>query len=149
MRKVVAVVCLVWALIASKKIQAQNYLYSMGNPTFSTQIPIENGFINVNNGEIHIEIPLATHAQRGSLQLNERLIYDSRIWKIVNGSGYSWQPTNVPNSMGGWVFSSGTATGTYSYFTLGGQVFCDPNNKIEGYYNYTQYVGWQWTDPQG
>src|SRR5437879_2404632 len=103
MRKL-AVVCLCFAFALSwvNQLHAQNYVYSTGNPTFSTQIPIENGFINVNNGEIHIEIPLATHPQRGNLSMNERLIYDSRIWRIVSNSGYSWQPTNVPNSMGGW-----------------------------------------------
>lgn len=149
MRKCVALGWLVCALFASKNMMAQNYVYATGNPTFSTQIPIENGFINVNNGEIHIEIPLATHSQRGSLQLNERLVYDSRIWKIVYNNGYIWQPTNVPNSMGGWVFSSGTATGTYSYNTSTGFIWCNPQNPINGYYNYTQYLNFQWTDPQG
>jgi len=149
MKHFVAIVCLVCALMVSKSTLAQNYLYATGNPTFSSQIPVENGFINVNNGEVHIEIPLSTHSQRGSLRLNERLIYDSRIWKIAYNSGYKWQPTNVPNSMGGWVFSSGTATGTYSYSTLGGQVWCYPSNPSMGYYNYTQYVDFMWTDPQG
>lgn len=148
MRKLVAVVCLACALIVSKG-RAQNYLYATGNPTFSTQIPIENGFINVNNGEIHIEIPLATHPQRGNLQLNERLVYDSRIWKIIYNNGYQFQPTNVPNSMGGWVFSSGTATGTYTYNTQTGTVLCNPQNLNNGYYSYIQYLNWQWTDPQG
>src|ERR1700740_800556 len=109
MRKSVAVYfCLLLGMLGKSQIHAQNYLYATGNPTFSTQIPIENGFINVNNGDIHIEIPLATHAQRGRLPLAERLIYDSRIWKIVHNSSYSWQPTNIPNSMGGWTFSSGS-----------------------------------------
>src|SRR5712672_4680528 len=74
MKRLVVFVCLASALIVSKQLPAQNYLYATGDPTFSTQIPIENGFINVNNGEIHIEIPLVTHSQRGSLQLNERLV---------------------------------------------------------------------------
>src|ERR1700749_4406192 len=102
--------CLGVALIAQVRAHAQNYLYATGNPTFSAQIPIENGFINVNNGDIHIEIPLAVHQQRGRLTLNERLVYDSRIWKIAlnpNTGGNWWQPTNVPNSMGGWSFYSG------------------------------------------
>jgi RHS repeat-associated protein len=60
----------------------------------------ENGSIIVNNGEIHMDIPLATHTQRGRIPLVESLEYDSRIWQIV--PAYSWQPSNVPNSMGGW-----------------------------------------------
>lgn len=143
--------CLAFLLGYMKQLHAQNYLYATGSPTFSTQIPIENGFINVNNGDIHIEIPLATHPQRGRLQLNERLIYDSRIWKIVQNGGYSWQPTNVPNSMGGWVFSSGLEGGTVSYSNYGGQsqTPCDPADIAFGYYSYNQYDSWVWTDPQG
>lgn len=150
MRKsAVVCLCLVLALSAKTQLHAQNYVYATGNPSFSTQIPIENGFINVNNGEIHMEIPLATHTQRGRLPLNERLIYDSRIWKIVNSSGYSWQPTNVPNSMGGWVFSSGAGVGTISYGQDGGTTWCNPGNLIYGYYQTNQYDHWVWTDPQG
>lgn len=130
----------------SKSLLAQNYLYATGSPAFSTQIPIENGFINVNNGEIHMEIPLATHAQRGKLQLNERLIYDSRIWKIVNNNGYSWQPTNVPNSMGGWVFSSGANDGSVSFSTTSGTQSCGGG---EGLQPHTTYLGFTWVDPQG
>jgi hypothetical protein len=93
-------ICLLVAAIVTSAAHAQSYVYATGNPSFSTQIPIENGSINVNNGEIHMEIPLATHTQRGRIPLVESLEYDSRIWQIV--PAYSWQPTNVPNSMGGW-----------------------------------------------
>ena len=65
-------------------------------------IPIENGFINVANGEVHLEIPIATLPQRGSLPLDERLVYDSRIWQIVStGSSFSFEPTNVPDAYSG------------------------------------------------
>jgi RHS repeat-associated protein len=131
---------------ACRSLLAQNYLYATGSPTYSTQIPIENGFVNVNNGEIHIEIPLATHAQRGKLQLNERLIYDSRIWRIASNNGYSWQPTNVPNSMGGWVFSSGANNGSVYFNTLSGTQSCGGGEGIQPYY---RYWGFTWTDPQG
>ena len=92
---------------------AEDYLYATGNPTFGVNIPIENGYINVANGNVHLEISLASRPQRGDLKLNERLVYDSRIWQILyGGSGHSWQPTNVPNSMAGWRFVNG----------MGGQV---------------------------
>jgi RHS repeat-associated protein len=133
-------------LIATSPLFAQSYLYETGNPTFSTTIPIENGFINVNSGNIHMEIPLATHAQRGRLSLEERLIYDSRIWKIVNNSGsYSWQPTNVPNSMGGWRFSSGMDTGSTTYGVTFTQGTCDDGTSVSQT-NYSRFV---WTDPSG
>src|SRR5579885_1357416 len=150
MRKLAAALfCLTCLMALKSQIHAQSYLYATGNPSFSTQIPIENGFINVNNGEIHIEIPLAQHPQRGKLQLNERLIYDSRIWKIISNGGYSWQPVNVPNSMGGWVFSSGLGTNTITHSIDGGQTWCNPGNLIYGYYLSTQYDRWVWADPQG
>lgn len=144
MRKFAAALfCLISALCLTIQLHAQNYVYATGNPSFSTQIPIENGFINVNNGEVHIEIPLATHTQRGRLQLNERLVYDSRIWKIIDNNGYSWQPTNVPNSMGGWRFYSGDESGTVSYINTSSSVYC------YGQVYYNNYYGFTWTDPQG
>jgi RHS repeat-associated protein len=149
MRKfAIVVLCLLFVLAAKRQLDAQNYAYAIGNQSFSTQIPIENGFINVNTGEIHIEIPLATHLQRGSLPLNESLVYDSRIWQIVNNNGsLSWQPTNVPNSIGGWRLSpSATAAPTYSSFdTEYGS--CGPGQEQLP----TQEAFWSfaWTDPQG
>src|SRR5205823_5024173 len=63
-------------------------------------------FINLSNGNLHIEIPLASQTQRGTLSLNERLVYDSRVWTIgFNAStGHNqWYPTNVSGNMG-WRF---------------------------------------------
>jgi RHS repeat-associated protein len=146
-KKLIAVsLCLTACFAARNSLIAQSYLYETGSPQFSTQIPIENGFINVNNGDIHIEIPLATNAQRGHLKLNERLIYDSRIWKLVSNGGISWQPTNVPNSMGGWVFSSGVQAGTYSYSMISGTGECDGPANLFSWNNYFAFV---WTDSQG
>jgi YD repeat-containing protein len=138
-------ICLVLSVtfLALTTARAQNYIYATGNPTFSAQIPIENGFINVNNGDIHIEIPLAVHQQRGRLNLNERLVYDSRIWKInlnPNTGGYWWQPTNVPGSMGGWSFYSGIESGSVGYSTRPSSAGCLPYT-VNWYFN--------WTDPQG
>ena len=146
-KQIAAFLCLLFGPIAHSSLNAQGYLYQTGVPTFSTQIPVENGFINVNNGDIHIEIPLATHSQRGSLQLTERLVYDSRIWKIVQNGGYSWQPTNVPNSMGGWLFYSGAETGSgLSYATTSGTQSSGGNQCAQ---TYTAYSAFNWTDPQG
>ena len=40
--------CLSMAVIAQGTAHAQDYVYATGNQALSTQIPIENGFINVN-----------------------------------------------------------------------------------------------------
>jgi YD repeat-containing protein len=149
MRKQFAVcLCFALILIAPCALQAQNYVYAIGNQPFSTQIPIENGFINVNNGDIYIEIPLAQHPQRGNLKLNERLVYDSRIWKIISNGGYSWQPTNVPNSTGGWRFVSGLETGSVQEYAVSEDMDCyggNPSGNQIAYYNNYFY----WTDPTG
>lgn len=86
---------------------AQNdYIYGTGNPKWGVDIPIEDGFINVANGNVHIEIPIASEPQRGNMLYTESLVYDSRIWQIVNtGTSYGFQPNG-----GGWTFG-GTLNG--------------------------------------
>ena len=141
--------CFGYILIGPSPIDAQNYLYGTGDQTWGINIPIENGFINVANGQVHLEIGLANHAQRGSLSLNEALVYDSRIWQIVaNGSSYSFQPTNVPNSMAGWRFINGSATGNLQVITQTQNMDCyngNPSGMQPAYYTYW----FNWTDPSG
>jgi len=73
------------------------------------------GFVNVANGNVHLEIPVGSFTQRGNLPpLTIKLAYDSRIWRInQNGSTYSWQPNNIPFAMAGWRLWVGA--GDYSY----------------------------------
>jgi len=136
-------------LCVSARSNGQGYLYGIGNQTWGVNIPVENGSINVGNGQIHLELPLATHAQRGSLALNETLVYDSRIWQIVaNGSSYSFQPTNVPNSQAGWRFVAVNETGTIQVITQAENMDCyqgNPSGNQLAYYNYW----FNWTDPSG
>ncbi|MGO4210714.1 hypothetical protein AB4043_07780 [Terriglobus sp. YAF25] len=116
--------CIYLCLVAGYSF-AQDYIYATGNPAFAVNIPVENGFINITNGNLHMEFPLATHKQRGALQLDERLVYDSRIWRIlpptsVNGINlnYGFYPSNIPNApdlQGGWRFVTGAETGTLVY----------------------------------
>ena len=86
---------------AISSCQAQSYVYATGTPSFSTAFPVELGFVDVANGNLHIEIPLASPPQRGSLVATEKLVYDSRIWQPVGGV---WSPTNGAGSMLGWQF---------------------------------------------
>lgn len=128
---------------------AQTYLDNAGNPTFTTAYPVEGGFINIANGNLHIEIPVASYPQRGKLGFTGKFVYDSRIWKVVTiGGSSSWQPTVIPGSQGGWRFITTGDIGTVSYKNAGG--VC----KIEGefgwgWYPYTKHVGFNWTDPYG
>jgi YD repeat-containing protein len=139
--------CIYVSVIAASSGFAQDYVTATGNPTFSLNIPVESGFINVANGNLHMEIPIANHAQRGTLKLNERLVYDSKIWKIVQNGGYSWQPTNVPNSMAGWRFMTGGEAGITTQTDVGKSIPCDPNNP--GYYTTRSHTRFAWTDPSG
>lgn len=128
---------------------AQGYLSATGSPSFSVNIPIPNGYINVANGNLHLEIPLASPKQRGNLQLNEKLVYDSRIWEIIHYSGYYWWPLNVPNSSVGWRFVKGNETGSVAY----NLVTSSDNQCYDQYGNPGDQYTWQyaivWTDPGG
>lgn len=132
-------------------VSAQNYVYDTGNLPFTTRIPIDNGYIDVNNGEVHLEFPLATQTERGRIPLHESIEYDSRIWKIANNSGfyYYWTPTNIANSYGGWRLSDGleinegATTPTYytnveTWTTCNGQQY--PSEEA--------FTNFAWTDPQ-
>jgi len=100
------------ALVAGAPVAAQNYLYGTGNPVWGINIPIENGFINVANGNVHMEIPIGSQPQRGGLPLTETLVYDSRIWQIVDtGSSVSFQPVSTDGwALGGTAIAGSGAT---------------------------------------
>lgn len=100
------------ALVAGLPVAAQNYLYGTGNPVWGINIPIESGFINVANGNVHMEIPIGSQPQRGSIPLTETLVYDSRIWQIVNtGSSLSFQPVSTDGwALGGTAIAGSAAT---------------------------------------
>jgi RHS repeat-associated protein len=99
------------------------------------------GFTNVANGNLHLEIPLASFPQRGSLTYNARLVYDSLIWKVVSNT---WQPSNVPNSMGGWRLITGGEPGTVTFVT--GSSACDSPPPIQ---TRTFHDAFTWTAPDG
>lgn len=118
--------------------QTQTYLNATGMPTFAIPSPVENGYVNLPNGNLHLEFDLGTFPQRGRKLLTAKLIYDSRIWQI-NASN-QWQPTNVANSQGGWRFVTtadpGAVTETLTSTSCGSG----------------QLQTWQafvWTDPAG
>ncbi|WP_263418904.1 RHS repeat-associated core domain-containing protein [Terriglobus albidus] len=133
---------------------AQDYIYAIGNPAFAVDIPVENGFINITNGNLHMEFPLATHKQRGALQLNERLVYDSRIWRILPpGSNpyYGFFPSNIPNApdlQGGWRLVTGAETGTLTYTLASPSTSYACAGGMGGAQTTTVY-NVSWSDPSG
>src|SRR3972149_2646991 len=86
-------------LVCSASVLQAQYLQETGAPTFAINEDVPMGFINVANGNLHIEIPFVGTPQRGGREFVAKMVYDSRIWKIVdNGTSQSWQPTNVPGT---------------------------------------------------
>jgi RHS repeat-associated protein len=126
--------------LSGTPVHAQ-YTTATGTPTFTAAMPVEMGFVNVANGNLHIEIPLASFPQRGRLSYNARLVYDSLIWKITSNA---WQPTNVPNSMGGWRLITGGEPGAVTFVT--GTQACDSPPPIQ---TRTFHDAFVWTAPDG
>src|SRR5258708_34091820 len=101
--KIIRFAAIVVTAIASAVISlAQNsYLDEPGIPAFTTALPVEHGFINLANGNLHIEIPIATYPQRGNTSaLHARLVYDSRFWTydplyMDHNLLFAWNPTAV------------------------------------------------------
>jgi len=97
----------------------QSYIDEPGIPEFTTSFPVEHGFINIANGNLHLEIPIASYPQRGGkLKYNARLVYDSRFWTYNSNSnsGVAWNPNGVsgyPIPFGvGWRFVASEDIGT-------------------------------------
>src|SRR6266699_1773420 len=85
-------VALAWLLgPIAPTVRGQNTSDSIGVPPFSELAPIENGYINLSNGDMHLEIPLGSFPQRVGRRFKAELMYDSRIW--IGDSYIGWTPT--------------------------------------------------------
>jgi hypothetical protein len=87
-KKRFAFVCLLLALVPFATAQESgDYLQATGFPAFGVTVPVELGYIDLANGNLHLEIPIAAPPQRGLLKYNARFVYDSRIWQPVVSNG--------------------------------------------------------------
>lgn len=59
-----ALILLLGLQFSLKPAEAQ-YTTATGMPSFTTALPVEMGFTNVANGNLHLEIPLGSFPQRG------------------------------------------------------------------------------------
>lgn len=129
-------------LVISLPARAQSYLTEVGSPTFTTAVPVRNGFVNVANGNLHLTIPLTTLPGRGKLTYSAGIAYDSRIWQAENNV---WEPNNIGVTWDGWrLVTSGPGTPGDSEFSF----YCldhlgDVIGERDKFYNYT------WTAPDG
>jgi hypothetical protein len=116
---------------------AQTYLNATGAPTFSVPASVELGYVNLSNGNLHLNVPFGVFPQRGAIGFSAGMIYDSRIWQVVNNQ---WQPSNVSNSMGGWRFATSVDGGAVTEFV---------NTSSCGNGTLTTYQAYIWTMPDG
>src|ERR1700676_2029868 len=139
---------IVFGSVACLVSAQDSYLNAVGVPSFTTDLPVEQGQLNADKGILHIEIPLGTFPQRGGRDFKVSLMYDSSIW---NSSG-SWQPINVrgvinhgwdnnyqpPNA--GWRLVTSATPGVVSYSDHDGTI-CSLDKTGE----YLRRSNWDWT----
>ena len=129
---------LAFALSLASTSPAQTYLNATGIPTFATASKVESGLLDLSNGNLHLEIPLASFSQRAKATLTAKLVYDSRIWQVVNDA---WQPTNNSNSLGGWRLVTTVDPGAVTQTLT--STSCNGSQVIQAWQAFI------WTDPIG
>jgi|GEM_PF-1278400 len=141
--------CIAFSLV----LNAQTTISAIGNPNESARFPIDNGFINLGNGNVHLEIPIAAYPQRGDLSVAAKFVYDSSIWQVVNSPDNhnpEWYPALTAGSNDsavygglGWTFQNGRyyeGASTINSYT------CPAGS---GYNSTIVYSNIRWSDPQG
>jgi RHS repeat-associated protein len=105
--------CLVALLIFclfAHSAAGQSYLTSTGAPSFAAPEPVELGFVDASNGNLHLSIPLGSYPQRGTSQPQAiTLEYDSNMWSpAVEGGTLTWEISDVQPGwvLGGWYYST-------------------------------------------
>ncbi len=135
-----ALLCLFVALQLGPLINfamAQDYIAQTGDPKFAVEAPVELGFVNLANGNLHLEIPLGSFPQRGGQPFAASLVYDSRIWGPVSGV---WTPA----SNGGWRFATNADYGRRGGYTLTRYSCAGPHGGSK-----TKYSNFGWIFPDG
>lgn len=114
--------------------EAWDYLQNTNASTFSGTVPVEMGFINTANGNLHLEIPLVDPKQRGAIGFNPKFVYDSRIWIPENtGQEWVWYPVQGgedptwgdPSAHGEWAVMT-------DYYDLTGQLRSNQSTYSNG-----------------
>jgi RHS repeat-associated protein len=151
-RKVLVISFLSLTVLACpRQSRAQNYVYEYGSYPWTTPMSVPGGYVDAGNGNLHIEIPIASIPERGHVPFVAKLVYDSHIWQQVTvNSSTSWQPTNVPFSSGGWrlITTGGRGLGVnYTEFEEG-----ECETEVNHQFKFTPYYGfknWSFTTSDG
>jgi RHS repeat-associated protein len=132
---VISIVGLIALGTTRSNAQAVDALSDLGVPPFLTALPVESGWIGMANGNLHMEIPLASYRQRGRPPITLSLAYDSTIWAQCGGC--------LPPG-GGWSFRNSALSGIVTY-SLKSATTCNKDGSTE----WATYNKFSWTDPQG
>lgn len=140
--------------VLTTKGQDSDPLEAIGIPPLSSQIPVENGYIDPAVGSLHLEIPLGTFTQRGGRTLKIALTYSSNVWTQMNATQWGPQYDNgalkelSTQSFGEWTISSSTAIGFANYTSIiSNSNYCAIGNSR--YLYYVTYKNFSWTGPDG
>lgn len=140
-------------IASSLALNAQTNISAIGNPNESARFPIENGFINLGNGNVHLEIPIAAYPQRGDLSVGAKFVYDSSIWQVVNSPDYhnpEWYPAFAAGTYGTAVYGGLGWTFQYGHYYEGSATINSYTCPAGSDYNSTVvYSNIHWSDPQG
>jgi RHS repeat-associated protein len=141
------------SLFCVAPLSAQAYFQQFGNNPSTAPLPVPGGYMDASNGNLHIEIPIASIAERGHVPYVAKLVYDSHIWQQVTGSGsLSWQPTNVPSlptTWGGWRLMTSAGTGSGVSHSVTTQTCYTKNGNLEIPHPYVVYDNFNWVAPDG
>jgi hypothetical protein len=145
-----------WLILASLlltvSVSAQNSLTDVvGIPPDAAMYPIPGvGFVNLKNGNLHIEMPIRIVKDRNGAPVTTNLLYDSSVWQQIQVPGPNGNP--VPS----WNGDPRIPTCTGCLQSL--QILTSPYYQGQAVYtaspdpncsNATQYKNWQYTDRHG
>jgi RHS repeat-associated protein len=138
-------------LTCPRQSRAQSYVYEYGSYPWTTPMSVPGGYVDAGNGNLHIEIPIASIPERGRVPFVAKLVYDSHIWQqVTSGSSSSWKPTNVLSPFwSGWRLVTSATTGSnFNYRTISGTCTVQMGKNV-GHPPYTMYENFSWTAPDG
>jgi RHS repeat-associated protein len=106
----------------------QSYQTSTGSPSFAAPEPVELGFVDASNGNLHLSIPLGSYSQRGASQPQAITFeYDSSLWTPqVEGGTLAWEISDQQPGwvLGGWYYST-QVSGVNDVSSLAQQCYTD------------------------
>ena len=117
-------------------------------PRDSGTLPFPMGYVDLANGNLHLDIPLQTYAGPKGHSVATTLTYDSRFWMNYIGpwsnaweDNATWADDQRPHYGGGWVENQkGSITPNIAVWQMGEVVDQDCGyNPVQGDYDYNIY----------